>query len=183
MTARRAIDADLSPALALLFFVPVANYVVMLALCFAEPGVRRGFRAERPVASPALDASLGWAVAAPPVLGIAVLAAALGTGAGGGYAYGMFLGAPFAMGFVSAFLYDRRRRHAFWASAAVVQLGVVVTAGFFLLGGSRGPCAWPWPIPWRARWPFSAAPWVRRWPAPAALRPRGSPWSSCWPRP
>src|SRR5256886_11144517 len=75
MTLRRAVDAGRSPWLALAFFVPLVNYVVMLALC-RLPTVplhpreeRAGGRAGDPRPAPVLyGIAARLAVALPPIL-------------------------------------------------------------------------------------------------------------------
>src|SRR2546422_10532728 len=75
MTLRRAVDAGRSPWLALAFFVPLVNYVVMLALC-RLPTVPLNPREERAGgravdARPALvlyGVAAGLAVALPTIL-------------------------------------------------------------------------------------------------------------------
>lgn len=147
MTARRAIDAGLSPLVALLIFIPGVNYLVMLTLCI-EPAELRAAAGQRPSTPPALDAALARAVVLPPVLGLTAVLVALRAEIDGTYAYGLFFGAPFAIGMLSAFLYDRRHRHALQVSAGVVQLAILVTGGFLLLAGLEGAIciAMAWPL-------------------------------------
>ena len=137
MTARRAIDAGLSPSWALLFFFPLLNYVLILLLCFARPRELERGAATIDTQRLRLDRESGVAVVAAGLVGVALLAAALKL-TGATYGYGLFLGSPFAMGFVAAFLYDRNARHSALASALVVQTAVVVLGGFILLVGIEG---------------------------------------------
>ena len=99
MTVRRAEDAGLSPFVALLYFVPVVNYVLMLTLC-AIPS-----RAPRAAPTPARPMTAGG--------GDAIRSAFLGVGLGvvialamvglsvlvfGAYGTTLFVATPFVMG-------------------------------------------------------------------------------------
>ena len=141
MTARRAVNAGLSPLLALLFFVPAVNFVLMLSLCFADLPERKRELKEGSLKDykllPSLKVEIATAVGVSSILGIATLFVALGA-ANTTYGPGLFLGAPFAMGFVAAFLYERRQEKTFVSTAAVVQLSILITGGFFLLAGLEG---------------------------------------------
>src|SRR5439155_116718 len=92
MTLRRAVDAGRSPWLALAFFVPLVNYVVMLALC-RIPTVPLNPREER---------AGGRAVDARPALvlyGIAAgLAVALPTAGGVGHLASLVVAIPVLAG-------------------------------------------------------------------------------------
>lgn len=138
MTARRAADAGLSPALAILFFVPGVNWVLLLSLCVARPRVWNAPEDERGNPRVVLSAEAAWAVALPALVITGLLFMTLRNGTGGQYAYSLFLGWPFALGFVSAFLFEGHRRHSFGASAGVVQASLAVCAGCLLLAGLEG---------------------------------------------
>src|SRR5205809_137992 len=106
MTLRRAVDAGRSPWLALAFFVPLVNYVVMLALC-RLPTVPLNPREERAGgravdARPALvvyGTAAGLAVALPTILlNVYVLRR---------YSTSLFLGTPFTLGAVTAYVFNR----------------------------------------------------------------------------
>src|SRR6266700_4473320 len=124
MTLRRAVDAGRSPWLALAFFVPLVNYVVMLALC-RLPTVPLSPREEdaggRTVdARPALvlyGIAAGLAVALPTVLlNVYVLRR---------YSTSLFLGTPFTLGAVTAYVFNRAAPQGPGATAQVVSLGLV----------------------------------------------------------
>lgn len=130
MTMRRAIDAGWSPWLALAFFVPIVNYILMFALSVVPGGVPRA--AESPEASGEpreARAPLGaflTAVAAGALVG--VLTATFGVYTVRSYGGVLFLAAPYVMGVVSAFVIGRRsvlatRGNALRAS--VTAIGVV----------------------------------------------------------
>ena len=137
MTARRAVDSGLSPSWALLFFVPLLNYILILLLCFARPTETERVAESGDTQRLRLDRESGIAVLAAGLVGVALLAAALKL-TGATYGYGLFLGSPFAIGFVAAFLYDRNARHSALASILVVQTAILVLGGFILLAGVEG---------------------------------------------
>jgi len=104
MTLRRALDAGRSPWLVVLFFVPFANYVTMLGLSLLP---------SRAVSKPppaALEPASFRAAMASIVVGgaIGVMLVAFCTGVLNGYGPALFLGTPFVMGLLSAFILNRR---------------------------------------------------------------------------
>jgi uncharacterized membrane protein YhaH (DUF805 family) len=128
MSMRRAIDAGQSAWLALLFFVPGINYLFMAAMC-ALPTSDEPLDIEevpRPHEHRLPKALL--AIAAGVVLGLAMLAFSV-FGAGS-YGISLFLGTPFLIGAITAFLFNRR----YPASAAETHQIVFMTLG--CLGGA-----------------------------------------------
>jgi uncharacterized membrane protein YhaH (DUF805 family) len=127
MSMRRAIDAGESAWLALLFFVPALNYLLMAALCALptsdEPvdieEVPRTYERRLPKAL--------LAIAVGMVLGLAMLAFSIYGAAS--YGISLFLGTPFLIGAITAFLFNRR----YPASAAETHQVVIMTLG--CLGG------------------------------------------------
>src|SRR5438034_3807621 len=59
MSVRRAADAGLSPWLALLFFIPFVNYLLMLGLCIPDSNQRRIWRTEPTSVPPLRNAERG----------------------------------------------------------------------------------------------------------------------------
>jgi hypothetical protein len=135
MSVRRARDAGLPPALGLLFFVPLVNFLVMFGLC-ALPS-----RPGRPLV-PALSggesviraALLGTAAGA----GIGLFMTLLGVFVFGSYGSSLFVGAPFVMGAVAAFLLNRHAARGWLPNVAVGVLTVAVSAGMLLLFALEG---------------------------------------------
>src|SRR5437588_9498646 len=121
MTLRRAIDAGRSPWLALVFFVPLFNYIVMLALC-RLPTVPLSPREER-AGGRTVDARLvvalygiaaGLAVAVPTILlNVYVLRR---------YSTSLFLGTPFTLGAVTAYVFNRETRQGVGATLQIVTV-------------------------------------------------------------
>src|SRR6266571_4257394 len=137
MTLRRAVDAGRSPWLALAFFVPLVNYVVMLALC-RLPTVPLNPREERAGgrevdARPALvlyGIAAGLAVALPTILlNVYVLRR---------YSTSLFLGTPFTLGAVTAYVFNRAAPQGSGATAQVVSLSLLLLAGAILLFALEG---------------------------------------------
>ena len=137
MTLRRAVDAGRSPWLALVFFVPLFNYVVMLALC-RLPTVPLSPREERAGgrtvdARPALalyGIAAGLAVAIPAILlNVYVL---------GRYSTSLFLGTPFTLGAVTAYVFNRETRQGVGATLQIVTVSLMLLAGAMLLFALEG---------------------------------------------
>jgi len=153
MTARRALDAGLPARLALLFFVPVLNNLVMLVLAAqpahadrfpAFPGtsamgdpaamlpdaaVERG-RAARPLRAAMLGVLVGCA--------IVVAATAFGTLVLRSYGSVLFVGAPFVVGFVTASLYNGEAPRTLRSTLALATAAVIASAGVVLLLAFEG---------------------------------------------
>src|SRR3989441_4883932 len=137
MTLRRAVDAGRSPWLALAFFVPLFNYLVMLALCglptvplsrWEEQAGGRTVDARLPVALYGVAA--GLAVAIPTILlNVYVLRR---------YSTSLFLGTPFTLGAVTAYVFNRAAPQGAGATAQVVSLSLVLLAGAMLLFALEG---------------------------------------------
>lgn len=153
MSARRALDAGLPARLALLFFVPILNNIVMLVLA-AQPtqGERfPSFPATSPLGDPAAippDAAEGRARAARPLraamLGvlvgcaIVVAATAFGTLVLHSYSSVLFVGAPFVVGFVTASLYNGEAPRTLRATFGLATAAVIASAGVVLLMAFEG---------------------------------------------
>src|SRR5262245_42228797 len=131
MTMRRAIDAGDTPWVCLLFFVPLANYLTMLMLSIqgSAPRVPAG----APIGT-ALDLRLtaalksiaaGLAVALPTVL-ISVLLVKNYTGS-------LFLGTPFSLGAITAYVYNRAGPRSLGQTLEVVLLALLMLSGVIML--------------------------------------------------
>jgi uncharacterized membrane protein YhaH (DUF805 family) len=136
MTMRRALDAGRSPWLCLLFFVPVVNYATMLVLCLlpTSPVVRHPVR-PRPTMDLRLVAALtsiaaGLAVAIPTVL-ISVLVLER-------YTASLFLGTPFSLGAITAYVYNGRGPRSYGQTLEVVLLALLFLGGATMLLALEG---------------------------------------------
>lgn len=127
LTMRRAIDAGLSPWLALGFFVPYVNYVLMMAICFvpgAEPrppdrsvAERRVFRGRLQTTSLAVSAGAGLGLL---MIGLSVYALR-------SYGAALLLGTPFLVATVTAYLQVRLDPDADWSEAMIAgQLAIIM---------------------------------------------------------
>jgi len=135
MTMRRAIDAGRTPWLCMLFFVPVVNYATMLLLSAlpTAPRARSG------ISGPALDLRLtaalksiaaGLAVAIPTVL-ISVLLVQRYTGS-------LFLGTPFSLGAITAYVYNRSGPRSLAQTLEIVLITLLLLGGGIILFALEG---------------------------------------------
>jgi uncharacterized membrane protein YhaH (DUF805 family) len=153
MTVRRAKDAGLAPELGLLFFVPLVNYLTMLVLCFlpsrpaAQPGGAASPYGARPrpgkgafLESALLGALVGAAFAAGMVLVSVTLLERYGNA--------LFIGSPFVVGAVAAYVLERRVPTTFGQSQLVAQAALALSGLVFLLFALEGVIclAMAWPI-------------------------------------
>lgn len=135
LTLRRAVDAGFSPWLALLFFVPLLNYALMLGLCFAP---------SRPAVPAAAPEPSHWAEepsGLAPVL--AGLAAGVPTFLVSAYLvrdYGLslFAGTPFLMGCVCGFLHRARGGSTLRSVLVLPAVTVAAACGLLLLFALEG---------------------------------------------
>jgi len=105
LTLRRALDAGVSPWWTLAFFVPYLNYLLMAALCLipSSPNTARSSSVVKLSGKRTPSALRG--IAAGVVLGIVM--AVFGVLYKGQYGFSLFLGTPFAMGALTAFIFNR----------------------------------------------------------------------------
>ena len=137
LTLRRVLDAGASVWLTLLYFIPYLNYLLMLALCVGMPTapvskeaaaeLRPGDRT-LPQALLAMGAGLGLALL---MLGVSVLGR-------GVYGASLFLGTPFLLGVVTAFLFNRRHPGGFRDTLQVVLMTLALATGVVFLLGQEG---------------------------------------------
>ena len=136
MTMRRAIDAGRSPWIALLFFLPVVNYLTMVILAaLPSEAPYRGRKLSGAAMDLRLTAALksiaaGLAVALPTIL-ISVFV--LKT-----YTTSLFLGTPFSLGAVAAYVYNRSGPRTFGQTIEVVSLALLLLSGAAVLFAIEG---------------------------------------------
>ncbi len=106
MSVRRALDAGLSPWVALLFFIPGVNYLFMLAMCVlpSKPALREAPTARQP--GPGMRSALLGAAGGGVLVGLGMTA--LSVYALKSYGAALFFGTPFLMGALSAHLFNRK---------------------------------------------------------------------------
>jgi uncharacterized membrane protein YhaH (DUF805 family) len=105
LTWRRALDAGLSPWWTMGFFVPYFNYLLMAALCLipSSSNIAQSSNVTK-LAGKRVPSALR-AIGAGIILGIVM--AVFGVLYKGQYGFSLFLGAPFAMGALTAFVFNR----------------------------------------------------------------------------
>lgn len=137
MSMRRALDAGRSAWFSLLFFVPAVNYALIAALSILPSRARP---APTPNNAPRsyenrLPGAL-LAIAAGIVVGVGMLA--LSVYGLASYGIPLFLGTPFIIGAVTAFLFNRRYPATAAESQQVVVMTILCIAGITLLTAAEG---------------------------------------------
>ncbi|HEU0107614.1 MAG TPA: hypothetical protein VFT38_15650 [Vicinamibacteria bacterium] len=138
MTMRRAEDAGLSPFLALLYFLPLVNYVTMLTLCIvpSRPRAARSVHAaDEPRGGHALRSALLGACAG---LAIAILMVGVSVMAFGQYGTTLFVATPFVMGAAAAYVFNFEQPRPVITTLGVATLTVVAAGGAILLFALEG---------------------------------------------
>jgi Polyketide cyclase / dehydrase and lipid transport len=136
LTLRRALDAGWSAWTTIAFFVPVVNYLAMAALCVAPSAVRDSPPTERPRPYESRLPSALLAIAAGVLFGLGMVVLAVTTLEQ--YGLALFFGTPFAIGALTAFLFNRRYPASNRESAQVTLMTLVLTAGSLFFLGSEG---------------------------------------------
>jgi len=134
LTMRRSLDAGWSAWLALAFFVPYLNYLLMLALCLAPSARGPSRRMPVPRAYEHRLPSALLAIGAGLAVGLLMLVLAIS--ALQRYGVAPFFGIPFGIGAFTAFLFNRRYPATAPETAEVVMM---LLRGFKLYGDPR-----PW---------------------------------------
>jgi uncharacterized membrane protein YhaH (DUF805 family) len=154
MTMRRAVNAGRSPWLALLFFVPVVNLVLMVLLSLL------------PSAS-----SVVWPVEAPPLylddrlksallgvaasIGITLVTVGIGVYLRRSYSTGLFLGVPFTIGYISSYIHNHGHSRPAGESLVIALASVTIAGGALIVFALEGavcavmalPIAWAIALP------------------------------------
>jgi uncharacterized membrane protein YhaH (DUF805 family) len=140
MSLRRAADAGKSPWLALLFFVPYVNLVLMAALSLLPTAPAARWRSDTPAAvlderfkSALLGILISLAVTIPTVL-LAVYFKR-------SYSAGLFLGTPFTLGWITGHVFNRTYPRTAGQTAQVAVLGTLLAgAALFLFAAEGAVC-------------------------------------------
>ena len=138
MTMRRAEDAGGSPFLALLYFLPLVNYLTMLTLCLvpSRPRTTRSVHAlDEPRGGHALRSALLGAGAG---LAIAILMVGVSVMAFGQYGTTLFVATPFVMGAAAAYVFNLEQPRPVSTTLGVAMLTVVAAGGAILLFALEG---------------------------------------------
>lgn len=136
MSMRRALDAGRSAWLALLFFVPGVSYLFMAAMCALPSRPRPASPAEPPRPNEDRLPSALLAIAAGAAVGLGMLA--LSVYGLASYGISLFLGTPFVIGALTAFLFNRRYTASERESQQVVLMTLGCVAGVALLTAAEG---------------------------------------------
>lgn len=135
MTLRRALDAGRSAWTALLFFVPVLNYVLMAVLCVLPTRPVGGEASSSPRRNGKLpSALLSIAVGVGIDLGMFVLSV-YGMR---DYGLALFVGTPFVAGIVSAYIYNRRYAATERETMEMALLTMCIMVGVLFTVGYEG---------------------------------------------
>lgn len=137
LSVRRALDARVFPGIVVLFFVPLLNYLLMLALALAPP---KRHEQEMDVPEPVSSARIGHSgrlgVLAGALTGLA--AGLLSVTALKTYGASLFMGTPFLIGLVSAVVANRLERRTRSETIVVGQVAIIAAGGTFVLFAFEG---------------------------------------------
>lgn len=136
MTIRRLLDAGWSAWWSLLFFVPLLNYILIAVLCAAPPAVSlRQPRVAPDAAVPRLPGAL-LSIAFGALLGLFMLSLAVFWFES--YGLALFMGTPFVIGLITAYVLCRQYPASLLETIEVVFMTIVMTAGAGLVVGIEG---------------------------------------------
>ena len=137
MSVRRAVDAGYPPWLGLLFFVPLLNYVMMLALCVLPSREGDGWTPQRTAMGTDEKAkSIFFALMSS--VGLTLLMLWLGVYVLKGYGFALFFGTPFLIGVVNAYLYNYRQLYTMRGTIGMACLGLLLSGCALLLFALEG---------------------------------------------
>jgi len=134
MTARRAADAGLSPALSMLVLVPIVSWLCMLALCLPNSAPQESASpplARRATADQLLSAAL-------PAAALGMLLCAIGVLWLGDYGSVLFLATPFAMGMLTGVRLRQVGAASLLSTFLAAQLTVLLVGGALLVFALEG---------------------------------------------
>jgi hypothetical protein len=136
MSMRRALDAGFTAWFALLFFVPGIKYLLMAGLSIAPSQAPSTEGQERPRPyEPRLPSAL-MAIAAGTVLGLGLLACSVFLF--DSYGAALFIGMPFIVGAVTAWLFNRRYPATGRETQQVVIMTMACVGGVTLATAAEG---------------------------------------------
>ena len=148
LTIKRLRDLGASPAWTVLFFVPLVNLLFFTVLSLL-PGESAAESAAASRAVPRGEPSSWESIAPKSKLGaafagvvlcipIALLLTLFGVKVLANYGWGLFVGVPFVIGFVSSAVYNLRAPRRFGESMAVAVLGLVLAGASMLVFAFEG---------------------------------------------
>jgi uncharacterized membrane protein YhaH (DUF805 family) len=136
MSMRRARDAGWSAWVALLFFVPGVSYAFMALMSVLPHRVRAAAAREVPRPNEAYLPGALLAIAAGALLGCGMLA--LSVYSLNSYGVSLFLGTPFVIGAMTAFLFNRRYPASRRETQEVVFMTLAIIGGVALITAAEG---------------------------------------------
>jgi uncharacterized membrane protein YhaH (DUF805 family) len=136
MSMRRAIDAGRSAWLGLLFFVPGVSYLFIAAMCVLPSRAPVSPPKELPRPHEHRLPSALLAIAAGMTIGLGMLA--LSVYGLRSYGLSLFLGTPFVIGALTAFLFNRRYPASGAETQQVVLMTLACVAGVMLVTAAEG---------------------------------------------
>jgi uncharacterized membrane protein YhaH (DUF805 family) len=136
MSMRRSIDAGRSAWLGLLFFVPAVSYLFIGAMCLVPSRPAGLPPAEEPRPYEHRLPSALLAIAAGMTVGLGMLA--LSVYGLASYGLSLFLGTPFIIGALTAFLFNRRYPASGYETQQVVLMTLACVGGVLLLTAAEG---------------------------------------------
>lgn len=131
LSLRRALDAGRSAWLAMLFFVPVVNYGLMLLLAALPTATRPPDEVTAPRARERLLPGALLSIAAGAAVGLALVA--IGVYALDSYGAWLFTGTPFVVGAVTACLLNRRYPASLGETFEVAAMTILIMGGSMVL--------------------------------------------------
>jgi len=139
MSARRARDAGWSLWFGLLFLLPLINLMVIIALSIAPSQQDRAdtsVQDEEAAPDGSTFKSAFMAIVVAPLLGVALVSLSVF----GAEAYGaaVFMGTPFLMGTICAYLVNRDGYRGWMPGVGAAVASVVICGGFFILLALEG---------------------------------------------
>ena len=171
MSLRRVLDAGRSAWLALLFFVPGLSYLFMAVMSVLPSRARNVEPTDAPRPYEAHLPRALLAIAAGGAIGIGMIA--LSVFALRSYGVSLFLGTPFVVGAITAFLFNRRYPASSAESQQVVFMTILCIGGVALLTAAEGAVCLVMALPLAALLAAMGAS-IGRWIAvhePARLAP------------
>ncbi len=141
LTGRRLADAGLAMPLVLLFFVPFANYALMLTLCFLPTAPAIDFHA-RAVERASFTRQSAAAIAIATGAVACALLVFLWVRALQAYSFALFFGVPFFASTLTAWIFARLCREAGQMDAAICALLMLacVALGLLAIGTEGAVC-------------------------------------------
>ena len=137
MSLRRAVDAGRSAWLAVLFFVPYAKYLLMLALSLL-PSVGHDTWLERRPVTILAERGRSALLAIGAALAITIPTVLLSVYLERSYSFGVFLGTPFTAGWVSGQVFNSRHARSTKATISVALLATLLSGTLLLAFGAEG---------------------------------------------